>query len=51
MKPIIALLVCSLARPFLNGYDWSIICKEPNHIHRKIFSIDGELKCGCESDI
>lgn len=40
---------CIVSRPFLSGYDWSIINKSP-HSHRYIFNVNGDLKCGCESN-
>lgn len=42
---------CIIDRPFLTGYDWSIICKETEHVHREIFMVDGELRCGCEHNV
>lgn len=40
---------CIVSRPFMSGYDWSIINKSP-HRHRYIFNVNGDLKCGCESN-
>lgn len=38
---------CIVDRPFLSGYDWSII-NESSHQHRYIFNVNGEMRCGCE---
>ena len=39
---------CIIDREFFKtGYDWSIINKSA-HVHRYIFNVNGELKCGCE---
>ena len=40
--------LCIIDREFFKtGYDWSIINKSA-HVHRYIFNVNGELKCGCE---
>lgn len=40
---------CIVSRPFLSGYDWSII-NNSYHLHNYAFHIEPLYKCGCESD-
>lgn len=38
---------CIVDRPFLSAYDWSVV-NNSSHVHRYIFNVNGEMKCGCE---